>query len=70
MGSFLCDVLKHVGIPGHYQPPPNDLSGGVNSKLSPLWAVQRERLGILLQRFPLAVKIKAEMPHPQFPKCP
>lgn len=58
MGSFLCEVLKRVSIPGHCQPPPNDPSGGVNSKLSPPWAVQRERLGILFQSFPLAVKIK------------
>ena len=70
MGSFSCDVVKYVGIPGYHQPPPNDLSWGVNSKLSPPWAVQRERLGILFQRFPLAVKIKADMLHPQLPEYP
>ena len=70
MGSFLRDVVKYVGIPGHHQPPPNDLSGGVNSKLSPPWAAQREKLGILFQRFPLTVKIKADMLHPQLPKYP
>lgn len=67
MGSFLCDVLKHVSIPGHCQPPPNDLSGGENSKLSLPWAVRRERLETLFQRFPLSVKIKAEMPRPHSP---
>lgn len=51
VGSFLCDVLKHVSIPGHCQPPPNDLRGGVKSKLSLPWAVQREMLGILFRGF-------------------
>lgn len=45
VGSFSCDALKHVSIPGHCQPPPNDLRGGVRSKLSPPWAVPREILG-------------------------
>lgn len=68
VGSFLCDVLKGVSIPGHCQPPPSDLSRGVNSKLSPPGAVQMGRLGILFQRFPFTVKIKAEMPPPQLLK--
>lgn len=57
-----CDALKRVRIPGHRQPPPNDLSRGVNSTLSPPWAVQMERLETGFQRFPFTVKIKAEMP--------
>lgn len=60
-GLFSCDALKRVRIPGHRQPPPNDLSRGVNSTLSPRWAVQMERLETRFQRFPFTVKIKAEM---------
>lgn len=70
-GALLgCDVRGMSGIPGYHQPPPNDLSGGVKKVLSPPWAAQRERLGILFQRFSLAVKIKADMLHPHALQIP